>query len=124
MARPAWLGPPTPSTHARLSGCIRCDALVVRALDAPILGFEVSLDPVPLDVAAEISALLSGQRTYDLIRTARHHILNHRAVWDMTPDRKHIVLAQHRCPGRIPRSALKTAARKRRRKAANNRPPF
>jgi hypothetical protein len=92
---------PASSLHAAIVGCPRCRCLVIHALDAPVAAFDVRLDPEPLTEIGELTALLSGRMTYDLIPVWGHHELAYRDQWRMR-HRKHPVLATHRCPGRIP----------------------
>src|SRR5690606_12628030 len=61
---------PSPSAMARLTltpqpdPCPRCGALTITCLDAPVAALPVRLDPVPLDLAAELAARLAGRATY------------------------------------------------------------
>lgn len=92
---------PPSALHATLVGCPRCRCLVIRALDAPVCAFDIRLDPEPLTQLEELTALLSGRMTYDLIHIAGHHEIAYRDQWRMK-SRRNPVLATHRCPGRIP----------------------
>ena len=46
--------------------CPRCGALTITCLDAPVAALPIRLDPVPLDLAAELAARLAGRATYML----------------------------------------------------------
>ena len=121
MTRPRWL-PEQPTTRARLTACPRCHAAVIRALDAPIAALDIRLDPVPLDIHAELAARLSGRSTYDLIPAAFHQEIEYRDPARIRK-REYPVLAAHRCPGPIPATAISTTRRRNRRRT-DARPPY
>lgn len=118
MTRPRWL-PERPSTRARLTACPRCRAAVIRALDSHIAGLDVRLDPVPLNIHAELTARISGRLTYDLLQAGFGHEIAYRDEMRIRKH-EHPVLAEHRCPGPIPAGAI-TRHRTRR---SDARPPF
>jgi hypothetical protein len=112
------------TTRAQLDPCPRCRALTIRALDAPIAAIDTRLDPVPLDVAAELAARLQGRWTYDLFTIAGRHEIAERDLFRIQAPRRFPVLATHTCPGAIPASALRALRKKTARKKTNERPPF
>lgn len=107
------------TTRARIDACPHCAAATIHALDAPVAAIDTRLDPQPLTVAAELAALLSGRRTYDLIPIAGRHEIAWRDQWRI-PHRRYPILATHQCPGLIPANALPS---RRPRKARTNEPP-
>lgn len=118
MSRPSWL-PERPTRKARLTACAHCRAAVIRALDSHIAALDVRLDPLPLDIRAELAARISGRLTYDLLPAGFHKEIEYRDEKRIRK-REFTVLAEHRCPGPIPATAI-TRPRKRR---SNARPPF
>jgi hypothetical protein len=113
---------PASALHAVIAGCPRCRCLVIRALDAPVAAFDIRLDPEPLTEIGELTALLDGRMTYDLLPIAGHHEIANRDQWRMR-QRKHPVLATHKCPGRIPANTrIQTSTTKGDR--YDQRPPF
>ena len=118
MTRPRWL-PEQPTRRARLTTCPRCHAAVIRALDAPVAALDVRLDPVPLDIRAELAALISGRLTYDLIPAGFGQEIEYRDEMRIRK-RNYPVLAEHQCPGPIPA----TAVRRPRKRRSDARPPF
>lgn len=115
---------PASALHAVLTSCPRCACALIHALDAPVAAFEVRLDPEPLNQIEELTALLAGRMTYDLIPVWGHHEIAHRDQWRIR-NRKYPVLATHQCPGRIPATLaaqFKTSTTKGDRYA--QRPPF
>ncbi|MFG1997892.1 hypothetical protein ACGFNU_01940 [Spirillospora sp. NPDC048911] len=121
MTRPRWL-PDVPGLAIRLERCRSCDALVMRALDAPVAGIDTRCDPVPLDTLGELSALVQRRRTFDAVPMGRHCELVHRDLWRIE-HRRHPVVAEHRCPGPVPGSALRFRPR-RPAPATDDTPPF
>ena len=96
-----------PRIQARLEACPRCDSAVILALDSAIAAIPVRADPVPLDAEAELQALLEGRTTYTLhIQTwTGRRTISTRLPEDM-PRRDRPVIADHRCPGPIPATAI------------------
>lgn len=119
MNRPRWV-PERLSTTARFDPCPRCDALTIRALDSPVAGLDVRLDPTPLDLIGEIRARLEGRATYDLIGTLKKEIA-YRNQWRIKK-RNYPILPAHRCPGPVSTKAL--FLNRPRKRAADERPPF
>ena len=93
------------STRPQLASCPRCGAAILRAMTAPPMAWEVRADPVPLDLAAEILALLAGRYTYDLATFAMRPELIWRDPCRILR-RDWPVLATHRCPGPVPYFAI------------------
>lgn len=121
MSRPGW-APPRLTTKARLEPCGRCNALVLRALDAPVAGIDVRCDPTPLDLVAEIRARMADTPTYDLINVGLVKEIAFRDEWRIKK-RKWPVLPKHRCPGPISTKALYQARQETKRTTPDN-PPF
>ncbi|MEV1202795.1 hypothetical protein [Microbispora rosea] len=120
MTAPRWT-PERLSTTARMESCPRCHALTIRALDSPVAGLDVRLDPIPLDLVGEIQARLEGRATYDLIGTLKKEIA-YRNQWRIKK-RKYPILPTHKCPGPVSTKAL-FLNRPPTRKATDERPPF
>ncbi|MGH3381871.1 MAG: hypothetical protein ACRDP6_44800 [Actinoallomurus sp.] len=116
---------PASALHAVITACARCRCVLIHALDAPVAAFEIRLDPEPLTEIGELTALLSGQTTYDLIPVWGHHEIAYRDQWRMRK-RKYPVLATHRCPGRIPANiaAQFTTSTTKGDRNEHQRPPF
>jgi hypothetical protein len=95
---------PASALHATLTTCARCRALTIHALDAPVAALDIYLDPKPLNEIEELTALMSGRMTYDLIPVWGRHEIAHRDQWRIQK-REYPVLATHRCPGPIPATA-------------------
>lgn len=93
------------TVRAELDRCRRCDAAIVHGWTTPPASSEVRAEPVPLDPAGELLALLDGRHTYDLMRIAMHNELVHRDPFRIK-HRKWPVLATHRCPGLIHAAAI------------------
>ena len=79
---------------AKLITCPRCGQYTIHALSGGIL---VKANPEPLSVSQEITALLTGKRTYDLIPFGLHFYLEYRSAGRMESDRLHVVVATHTC---------------------------
>lgn len=99
---------PRLSTRPHPTVCPRCRALILVALDSPVAGIPVRLDPVPLDAEQELAARLAGRATYDLTGRARVEVA-YRDEYAITR-RDWPVLATHTCPGPVPGDLLNTPA--------------
>src|SRR5690554_1779857 len=62
---------PRLSVHPHPTVCHRCRALILAALDSPVAGIPVRLDPVPLTAEQELAARLAGRATYNLTGISR-----------------------------------------------------
>lgn len=92
----------------QLQRCHRCNAAIIHALDAPVAGIPVRLDPVPLDAEQELAARLAGRATYNLTGISRMAVVYRDA--DTITRRTWPVLADHACPGPIPGDLLDNPA--------------
>lgn len=98
---PPWLDLSRPmSDKPRTANCPWCKAPILTALVGNPCGLNVRVDPVPLDLAAELRARLEGRFSYclrlhrllppRLIRRGPEHIAAGRCT--------HLVVADHVCP--------------------------
>lgn len=92
----------------QLQRCPRCRALILAALDSPVAGIPVRVDPVPLDAEQELAARLAGRATYNLTGISRMAVVYRDA--DTITRRTWPVLADHVCPGPIPGDLLDNPA--------------
>lgn len=92
----------------QLQRCHRCNAAIIHALDSPVAGIPVRLDPVPLDAEQELAARLAGRATYNLTGISRMAVVYRDA--DTITRRTWPVLADHVCPGPIPGDLLDNPA--------------
>jgi len=99
---------PRLTVHPHPTTCHRCRALILAALDSPVAGIPVRLDPVPLDAEQELAARLAGRATYNLTGISRMAVVYRDA--DTITRRTWPVLADHVCPGPIPGDLLNTPA--------------
>lgn len=99
---------PRLSVHPHPTVCHRCRALILAALDSPVAGIPVRLDPVPLDAEQELAARLAGRATYNLTGISRMAVVYRDA--DTITRRTWPVLADHVCPGPIPGDLLDNPA--------------
>lgn len=99
--------------------CRDCHTPTVRALDADICAFEVTLDPTPLDPLGETLAIATGRTTYDVVPTKTGLLIEPRSPQRITQPRRHPVLAQHRCGQPLPAAADDTDDR-----GETDEPPF
>lgn len=100
---PPWLDLTTPrSDRARTQQCPRCRSPVLRALVGHVAGLDIRADPLPLDPAAELAAMLAGRLTFclnlrawappRLLTRGHEHIAAGRCA--------HTVIAEHQCATR------------------------
>lgn len=99
---------PRLSVHPHPTVCHRCRALILAALDSPVAGIPVRVDPVPLDAEQELAARLAGRATYNLTGISRMAVVYRDA--DTITRRTWPVLADHVCPGPIPGDLLDNPA--------------
>lgn len=86
--------------HAKPATCPRCGAPTLRARAGRIAALDVIADAHPIDLMAEIHALLDGRLTWHLITSALgvQRITWRTATHIRAGPAKHPVLADHRCP--------------------------
>jgi len=78
--------------------CRRCHAPLLTGLDADRCALPVTVDPDPVDTVGELTALLTGRATLNLVHTGGHkYVLNRRTKFQISAPRKHPVLAEHAC---------------------------
>lgn len=79
--------------------CPRCRAHILVGLDSDVAALSAAVDPGPLTIRDEATALLAGRRTYRLAAHGRRLVLRYRDRWQITgqpPGTVHVV-AEHRC---------------------------
>ncbi|WP_435279283.1 hypothetical protein [Streptomyces sp. 1222.5] len=85
---------------ARPGTCPLCQAPVLRARAGRVAALDVTADPTPIDVTAEILARINGQLTWHLVtNTLGHSRITWRDIFHIrSGPAKHPVIADHRCP--------------------------
>lgn len=99
--------------------CRDCGQPVVRALDADLLAFEVTVDPTPVNPVGELLALAAGRRTYDGIHVGGRLELEPRRPAHITQHR-YPVFTDHHCGAPLPAAAPTAGAAQE----DTNEPPF
>lgn len=69
--------------RARAAYCVRCHALVMRGIDAPMAGMSRDVEPAPLSRLGEALALMSGRRTYTLAWRGDRYEIDWRDRWQI-----------------------------------------
>lgn len=80
---------------AQLTHCTHCQQPVIRAHTDGLL---VTCDPQPLTPTNELTALLAGRLTYQLVPVAGHTELQWRHLLRIRANHPHPVIATHHCP--------------------------
>ena len=78
----------------RRGNCRHCGARVYRGLDDDRIAMEAIVDIHPVDYLTEVTALLSGRHSYDLVRDRLYF---RESVHYKNAARKYPVLISHRC---------------------------
>ena len=97
-----WLTTPRrPGRNAAPDVCARCHQVIVRGLDADRAAGMIACDPIPLDTAGELAAVIARRTTYDLgVPPARTSLNIRRAAHMARTDPFAITLAAHDCPAK------------------------
>ena len=98
------------TARAQAAPCPRCGATVVHAQTQPPGAYEAITDPLPLAMAAEAAALISGKLTYDLTADISGHRYLIRRDQFRIKHRDWPVLATHQLPRPRPVDRNTTAA--------------
>lgn len=79
--------------------CPRCSAPTLVGLDAEVAAMSVTVDPWPLTIRDEATALLTGRPTYRVTESGGRLRIRHRDHWQIlgTPPTTVHVVAAHRC---------------------------
>lgn len=84
---------------AQARKCPRCLSRVLVAIDG---GFDIAVDPAPLDIRAEAAARITGRYVADIQKHDGHRsYLKYRDIWRVMRPRILPVLAEHECPDGI-----------------------
>ena len=80
--------------RAALSQCVRCGNLTITGISG---GLTTVVDTKPLSISDEISALITGKATFDLMITGQAIYLEWRDVTRIRAGRTYPVVTQHPC---------------------------
>lgn len=107
---------------ARWGACTRCNAPVLRGLDADMCAFQAEADPQPLTPIGEILALAGGRATYLLDGKPPALSFRDRHRIRTFPAAQFTVLPEHQCGA--PALPTKPSAPAPAERTAGDRPPY